>query len=179
MKAHAMTRKPYGLRLRTTPGAPAIAMALLMLASSPSALAVGQVEVRFAPQDQLSDIGRGVDGERNLQTLDAHVRSLAGRLPDSHALSIEVQDVDLAGELRPWPHGTEMRVLNGRADGPAFELRWTLTRNGQSVSSGSDRLIDLAYLMRPLPARHQGPLAYETRLIDRWFDERFGPAAPR
>lgn len=173
MNVHASAGKTRGMRHRATPQA--VAFALMLLAGSPPAPAAGQVEVRFAPRDQLSDIGRGGDGERNLQTLDAHVRSLAGRLPHGHALSVEVQDVDLAGELRPWPHGTEMRVLSGRADGPALALRWTLSRNGQAVSSGSDRLIDLAYLMRPLPTRHQGPLAYETRLIDRWFDERFGP----
>lgn len=154
--------------------------ACLALALAPPAQAAGTVDVSFKPADQLSDIGQGsLDRERNVKALAQHFQSLAARLPDGQTLKVEVLDVNLAGELRPTRRGDEVRVMRGGADWPALDLRWQLLQGGRTLSSGDERLADMAYLHVGRRRAPDSPLPYEARMIDRWFDERFGPAAAR
>ena len=156
-------------------------LAFVMTLAGTAALAAGQVEVSFQPVDQLSDVGRGLDRERNVKALGDHIKALATRLPDGQMLSVEVLDVDMAGELRPTRRADELRVLKGTADWPKLELKWSLTRGGQTLKSGQERLSDMAYLQHPLRGGDTGPVAYEARMIDRWFEARVlgGKADPR
>lgn len=154
-------------------------LAFLTTLAASAALAAGQVEVSFRPADQLADVGRGIDRERNLKTLSEHFKSLGARLPDGQVLKIEVLDVNLAGELRPTRRGDEVRVLAGAADWPTLDLRWSLLGGGQSLKSGQERLADMAYLNHAPRAGDSRTLPHEARLIDRWFIERvLGAAKP-
>lgn len=156
-----------------------IALALALLAASSAALAAGQVQVSFKSLDDLADVGRGIDRERNVQTLADHFKSLAARLPDGQTLKIEVQDVNLAGELKPTRGGSDVRVMKGSADWPTIDMRWTLQAGDRTLRSAAERLSDMSYLMHSLRGMGDGPLPYEARMIDRWFNERVaGPAAP-
>lgn len=150
-----------------------------LLAASGAALAAGQVDVSFKPVDQLSDVGRGtIDGERNVKALADHFKLLAARLPDGQTLKIEVLDVNMAGEVKPTRGGNEIRVLKGRADWPTMDLRWSLQADGRTLKGADERLADMNYLMNPVRGLGEGPVAYEARMIDRWFAERVvGPAA--
>ena len=67
-------------------------LAFALTLASTAALAAGQVEVSFRPADQLSDVGRGIDRERNVKALADHFKSLAAQLPDGQALKVEVLD---------------------------------------------------------------------------------------
>ena len=151
---------------------PLITLSLLLAGP---AFAAGQVNVSVQPIDQLSDVGRGsFDAERNVKLLQSHFESLASRLRDGQTLDVEVLDVDMAGELKPLRNGTQLRVLRGGADWPMLSLRWTLKDGERTVDSREERISDMSYLMVPLRRADNSPLAYEQRLIDRWFDERFG-----
>lgn len=153
-------------------------IALSLLAGMASAQAAGQLEVSFKPLDELSDAGNSrIDGERNLQALAAHFKGLAARLPAGQSLKVEVLDLDLAGEMKPLRRGGDIRVLKGAADWPSMTLRYSLNAEGRSLRSGEERISDMNYLMHPVRGRGDGPLAYETRMIDRWFAERFSSAA--
>lgn len=153
---------------------------LMLALAAPAALAAGEVRVSFPPADKLSDIGRPLQRQRNIDTLTAHLRALASRLPQGQVLKVEVLDVDLAGEMRLQRNGEELRVLKGGADWPRMELRWTLNgADGKALGSGHDRLADMNYLNEPLRIGQDGPLPYETRLIDRWFDAHVTTAAAR
>lgn len=143
-----------------------------MALGTSAALAAGQVDVSFKPADELSDVGRGLDRERNVKALAEHFKSLAAQLPDGQALKVEVLDVDMAGELRPMRRGDELRVMKGGADWPKLDLKWSLTSGGQVLKSGQERLADMAYLQHPLRGGETSPVAYEARLIDRWFEAR-------
>lgn len=146
--------------------------ALVMTLAASVAWAAGQVEVSFKPADQLSDVGRGIDRERHVKALADHFESLGARLPDGQVLKVEVLDVDMAGELRPMRRGDEVRVMKGAADWPKIDLRWSLDSGGRTLKSGQERLSDMAYLDHALRRGETSPVAYEARLIDRWFDER-------
>lgn len=151
------------------------AIALSIAASA--AWAAGQVEVRFKPVAELADAGNDrFDGERNLKALADHLVALGRRLPDGQVLKIEVTDLDLAGRMQPMRNGTELRILRDLADWPSMKLKWTLSAGGSVLRSGDEYVSDMAYLQRPLGHHAGEALVYERRLIDRWFDERFGAA---
>lgn len=153
----------------------------LAAATTATAHAAGAVKVSFKPVAQLSDVGRPLfDGERHVKALEAHFNGLAARLPDGQVLTVEVQDVDMAGRLEPTRLGSELRVMRGSADWPSLDLRWTLQADGRTLKQGAGRISDLNYLMHPLRGRDDGPVGYETRLIDTWFAEQvLGSGAPQ
>jgi hypothetical protein len=154
----------------------AIVSAILLTAAGP-ARAAGSVEVRFKPVDQYTDAGRSDgSGERSLQQLGAYFESLGARLPEGQVLTLDVQDIDLAGELRPAGLNGELRVARGGADWPAMTLRWSLAADGRTLASGEDRLSDMDYLSRGRFG-NDDPLFFEKRMVERWFEQRLGPRA--
>lgn len=151
---------------------------VVLVSLLPAAQAAGVVDVNFKPVHELADAGNDrFDGERNLKTVAEHLQRLAAQLPDGQRLQIDVTDLDLAGEMKPTRRGGDLRVLTGRADWPSVTLRWSLSAAGRTLAAGDERLTDMAYLMHPLRGAQDRPLAYELRLIDRWFDERVLAAA--
>ena len=164
--------------------AAAAALAATLLAGAAHAAAT--VEVRYVEPDNFADIGRSSwDRERTLNALTEHLQKLGRALPDGQTLRLDVTDIDLAGDIRPWGW-QEARVLRGQADWPQIKLRYTLTEGERTLSSGEARLSDLAY-MQTLSGRDRPgeTLAVEKRMVRRWFAETFTPptsshpAAPR
>jgi hypothetical protein len=160
--------------LAATQIASAASAVLLALAAVP-ATAAGRVDVSFVEPETFGDVGWGsVDRERNLQVLAQHFQALAARLPDTQTLRVEVLDVDLAGEPRPGAI-QDFRVVRGGADWPAIRLRWVLDDRGTVQASGEERITDMNYFFGRSAGSDHGPLPYERRLIERWFQERFDP----
>ncbi len=145
------------------------------------ATAAGTVEVNFVAPAQFSDVGRSVvDRERTLRSLSQYLQTLGSALPDGQTLSLEIHDVDLAGEVEPlrWSWH-DLRVLRGGVDSPRMTVRYTLRADGRTLKAGQAQLSDMNYLFaaRGYPLRQSGTLPYETRMLRQWFDENF--AAPR
>ncbi len=154
-----------------------LALVSVLALAAPLALAAGEVQLSMKPADQLRDVGRGLDRARNVQALQARFQALAKRLQADEVLTIEVLDVDLAGEVLPVRAGEELRVLKGGADWPRLEFKWTLTRGTKTLASGHEHLADMNYLNEPLRPGQDGGLPYEGRMIERWFSERVAPTA--
>lgn len=137
------------------------------------ASAAGTVQVSFDKVAEFSDAGRGAhERERTTQSIGAYLQSLGAQLPDGQSLRVDVLDIDLAGELRPFPRhsSTEVRVLNGRADAPHVKLRYALSEGGRVLKSGETTVSDLSYFFgTPANATAQGDLAYEKRMLQQWF----------
>jgi Protein of unknown function (DUF3016) len=144
--------------------------ALLLLALLPAAAqAAGRVEVAWIEPASYRDAGPTPwERERVLQALDAHLGLWSRALPDGQTLRLEVTDLDLAGEIRPFAwHDT--RVLRSGADWPQMSLRYTLQADGRTLKSGEARLSDMGYQF----ARRSETLGYEKAMIDRWFRQEF------
>lgn len=156
-----------------------LTLLLAGIAATAPARAAGMVEIVFVEPERFADVGRGeIEIERSLKDLEAIFQALAQRLPDGQHLSLQVTQVDLAGELQLSRRGQEVRVLRGRADWPRMELSYTLTRDGRALRSGRSELADMNYLQRlPRPSPDEA-LAHERRMIERWFtDTILSPAA--
>lgn len=148
----------------------------LLLAVGGTAMAAGTVDVRFVGQDGYTDAGvNPTEKADNLGQLDRHLQQLGTRyLRNGETLTIDVLDVDLAGNTRLWArNGNEVRIVRGRADWPRLELRYTLQRDGQAVRSGTERLADMDYTHTPLRVREPTPLQYEKTMLDEWFKRNF------
>ena len=105
---------------------------------------------------------------QRLVDLGTHLGQWSRALPDGQTLRIEVTDLDLAGEIRPFSWH-DARVLRGGADWPQMSLRYTLQADGRTLKSGEARLSDLGYSF----ARRSESLGYEKAMIDRWFRQEF------
>jgi Protein of unknown function (DUF3016) len=167
--------------IRRSTGTLAASSMLAMLAlvgwAPPAAAAVS---VTFLTPEKYYDMPLSpIDRERVFKELSEHFALLDKSLPPDHDLKIEVTDLDLAGRLVPNArYGQDIRVLRGGADWPHMHLRYTLSRNGQVVSSGEEELKDMAYLDRFNPYFDGENLRYEKRMIDDWFKQKFGPRRP-
>lgn len=154
-----------------SPSALAAAAVLAALLVAPlAAQAAGQVQVRWIEPEKYADAGRGAfDRERTLEALAAHLQSLGRRLPAGQTLSLEVTDLELAGELEPFSRlHDEVRVLRGRADWPRMSLRYTLSEGSRTLAAGDAQLSDPNYFLRSLPVGLRGALAYEKRMLNDW-----------
>lgn len=151
---------------------------LTFLAALASASAIaGTVEVRFIEPDRFSDIrDNHLRREQVLDVLAERLKRLGqAGLPAGQTLTIDVLDVDLAGELQPRVSPGDLRVLRGGADWPRVHLRYTLREGERVLQSGEERLADMAYQQSALPAAGDEPFPYEKRLLERWFAQRFAP----
>lgn len=154
---------PLGLLIGVAVGAAAPAFA-------------GTVDVTFTGSENYADAGDMPHREEaNLRTLAGHLKSLGERhLPAGQVLKIEVLDVDLAGETRPWLFPERhVRIARGGADTPSVTLRYSLEADGRVLRSGEERVTDLAYLHHSGLGGPREPLRHEKRMLDGWFSERF------
>ncbi len=153
-----------------------LATAALALLAAGSAQAVGRAEVSFVQPEKFSDAGFGsVERARTLKALSQQFDRLAERLPDGQVLKVAVTDVDLAGEVDTLSVHP-IRVMGQLPDAPRMTLKFELLQGDRLLASGEDQLTDLAYRLGALRTRDSGPLPYEARMLERWFDARFAQA---
>jgi len=120
------------------------------------------------------------DRKEVLNQLADHFQKLGQYLPPGENLHIEVLDIDLAGRRIPnFRTGQDIRVVNGRADWPRMELRYSLEQDGQVVKSGEAQLQDMNYQMTSSHYFDSEPLRYEKQMIDDWFDKNIAPVRRR
>ncbi len=148
----------------------AVALAVAVL----PATAAGTVQVSWLQPERYTDAGPTVaERERTMKSLGEYMTQLGRQLPDGQTLSIEVLDVDLAGVVEP--HRLDKRILRGGADWPRLIVRYTLQHGAQTLKAGEARLADMDYLVfRHGLGMHDSELAYEKRMLGRWFGEHFG-----
>jgi len=159
-----------------------ITASLALVLAAAAAQAAGTVQVSFVEPESFSDVRDArFDSTENLRQLKSYLEEQASRhLTDGQALTIEVLDVDLAGEIRFSQHlHNDVRVLRGRADWPRITLRYTLASVGQPARRVEQTVYDMAYLQRLNHYVGDEPLRYEKRMLDEWFDAQFGSIAAK
>jgi hypothetical protein len=157
-----------------TPIKAAVLAATLLAAGSAAAGAT----VTFKQPEQFADVPRtSWEREQLMKDIGAHVGRLAQALPAGQELSIDVLDLDLAGQTWPnrWGHTEDIRILNGRADWPSITLRYTLSEGGKVLMAGDERLSNMSYLQRGNRYGSGDALRYEKQMLDDWFKEKISP----
>ena len=143
----------------------ALAAAIAVASATASAAAT----VTYVNPDKMSDVPR-YQGDRESMEADLleHFNKLAAKLPAGQQLSVEILDIDLAGEVFPRVAIRDVRVYKGRADWPHIHLRYKIEENGKVISSGESRLTDMNYQMGF--NRYSSEIyRHEKQLLDDWF----------
>ena len=155
--------------MKTVIGKVALAGLLALGASAASA----GVTVNYVESDKFSDLPFATwERKEVLDDLAAYFTELGKSLPAGQELTVEVTDIDLAGREYPNTRGPrDLRILKGMADWPVMELRYTLSANGQVLSSGNAKLADMNYLQRGSRLHDSDRLRFEKRMIQEWFNE--------
>lgn len=157
--------------------------ALLGLSLWPST-GFAEVKVNFvAPQRYYdADLYGGYTGrryERATKEMEKIFQGLAQRyLAPGDQLTIDVLDIDLAGEYDPSSRYSYPVRLMTDTTWPRIKLRYVLTRPDAPPVSGDELVADPNYLT--FPNFHSGSqaFAYERVMLDRWFKARFAAPAP-
>ena len=149
-----------------------------LLAAAGVAHSAGTVQISFVTPEKFTDVrDRSHRVEDNVKALEKVLIDVAKpHVADGQTLTIEVLDVDLAGEVRPGARAWDLRVLRGRADWPRITLRWRL--EGAGAPRGGEAVVqDMAYLQGIQPPLSQTHLVYERRMLDEWFKKELGGQA--
>lgn len=143
-----------------------------LLALGAGAASAG-VTVNYVEPDKFADLPFAPwERKEVLDDLAGFFAELGKSLPAGQDLTVEITDIDLAGHEYPNTRGArDLRVLKGGADWPVMELRYTLTVNGQVLSSGKERLADMNYLHRINRLSASERLRFEKRMIEEWFNK--------
>jgi hypothetical protein len=151
---------------------------LLALAAGGAQAAVSVV---FNETQRYSDVPfPSADRREVLGQLEDHFKTLGKYLPAGQDLNIEVLDVDLAGrDIPSFRAGRDIRVINGRADWPRMQIRYSLQQGGQVVKSGEAQLQDMNYQFGANHYFDSEPLRYEKQMIDDWFRKNIAPIVRR
>lgn len=153
-----------------------VALALALSALSPQAGAQAGVQIKLAAElNSYADFGESAwERERNARDLEQIFKSLASLLAPGQTLSVEVLDVNLAGELE-WFRGLDRIRVMRDIGWPMIELRFTLRQGSTVLRQGQERVSDVAYLAQSRWAEGHEPLAYERRMLTRWLQSTLKP----
>jgi hypothetical protein len=156
----------------------ALVVFALIAATSAFAPAFAEVQVTFTNPDSYRDaMSHGSYGARErasvLRRLEAHMHKLGERyLAEGETLKIEVLDLDLAGREEWWHGPQDLRVMRDITS-PVMKVRYTLQRNGETLSSGDERITDRHYLMNSSAGFDSDALRFEKAMLKDWFRARF------
>jgi hypothetical protein len=142
----------------------------------------GELSVEFVAPEKYTDAGysRSFASEKDRaqvqRDVQAHLQRLAQRhLAEGESLRIEVLDIDLAGHFEPWRSASagDVRIVRD-VTWPRMQLRYALTRGGQVVAQGEERVSDMNFLVGGNRYSDSDRLRYEKAMLDGWFERRFG-----
>lgn len=130
------------------------------------------VKVRFINPERYSDAGSFGAGGRDatIAAFRAHFEKLGARLlTPGQNLTIDVQNIDLAGEYEPWRRNlSDVRIMRDVTP-PRIKLSYVLNEKGKRTRSGEDDLTDINYQMNPSARFASDRYGYEKALLDDWF----------
>jgi Protein of unknown function (DUF3016) len=160
--------------------------ALLLLTAIHTAVAGNKpasITVNFIAPDKYTDVSlSGADTERMRQAVYDGLRDYLDKLaktelPPGDQLTVDVIDIDMAGNFEPWrtPNLNRTRFIRD-VYRPKFVLKYRWLDKGGTVKAEREETVsDLNYLQRLETRQFQDndPLKYEKTLLGRWFRERF------
>ncbi|MFC5066745.1 DUF3016 domain-containing protein [Flaviflagellibacter deserti] len=155
---------------------PALIAAILLAASVP---AHADVRVSFSDPSKFSDasyIDRRTPktGSGALRQIEAYLVRLGDQyLAPGQRAEIEILNVDLAGEYRPWLRGgfDDVRIVDDITP-PSIKVRYRLLERGRVVLAGEERVTDMNYLWGGYRSSSDS-LSHEKTMLRTWFRKRF------
>lgn len=154
-------------------------IAMLMCFALPALAHAGESAIKWHDFKDYRDVRESNQGKASYHkhiasSIEGHVAKLAEQLPKDYKLSLEITDVDLAGDVR-YGGINEIRVVKPIYF-PQLKLNYSLTNDkGEVISAASDvKLKDMGFMDKIKMGRDE-PFNYEKRLLTEWFGEEILP----
>lgn len=152
---------------------------VLFCALYSTAASAGEAKVSWGKLDDFTDVYAGSEfkerfQERLTKEFEAVFSAFAKKLPDGYELTIDVTDIDLAGDARPGEsmYGQPIRVVRGLS-WPRMNFSYTLKNAQQEVvASGKEELSDMDYLNRFRFFSGNTAIEFEERMLQDWFKKQ-------
>lgn len=110
--------------------------------------------------------------ENTFKQLEKHFAKLASKLPEGQKLSIDVTDVDLAGDVNAG--GIERIRIIKDVYSPRMKFSYELTDStGKSLVADEINLKDMSFMTNSRLKYRNDSLGYEKKMLDDWFAKTF------
>lgn len=151
-------------------------------APAPIAAPAARAVAEFIAPENFADFRDSLfDTEKARQQLGdeiaGHVADIGRRyIPEGQRLEIRFTNIDLAGDFEPWrgPNFDDIRIVK-EIYPPRMEFDYRLVdaATGAVIRQGSEKLVDLAYLMSAgrLPSHDQ--LRHDKQMLSDWMRREF------
>jgi hypothetical protein len=133
-------------------------------------------EVKWTNPEDYRDVNAGQGHRAKFKAkvfadFEKHFAILAEKLPENQKLIINVNDVDLAGDVNQ--NFRRIRVVKDIFF-PRMKFSYqVIDLNKNEISSGDVNLKDMNFLMGSSLRYNSDRLSYEKRMLDNWFKETF------
>jgi len=136
------------------------------------------VQVDFADPSRFLDVNpEGMDAAKGQEVVLNKVRDVfrteaQKRLPYGYSMIVQVKDIDLAGDYEPWRDPEDQARIDREIYPPRIEFEYEIIDDsGNVLSTGSEYLNNLFYLLDPAGAKHRNSeVAYDvSMLIREWM----------
>ena len=106
------------------------------------------VTVNYVNTDKMTDVPR-YETERKSMEIDFRefFEELAKKLPAGQDLTVDILDIDLAGDVFPRVAIRDVRVTKGSYDFPRIHLRYRIEQDGKVLRSGERELADITIVV--------------------------------
>jgi hypothetical protein len=149
-------------------------LALSLLAVQVGSAHAGEAKLTWGNFDTFSDVQEGRDSrdrfrENLMKEFTDIFNAQAKKLPEGYVLSINVSDLDLAGDIRPSMSSWQIRIMTAiywPRMNFSYELR---NEKAELISSGTEELRDMDYLNRARFPSGVTHFEFEERMVQDWF----------
>ena len=136
-----------------------------------------EVEVEWQNSDKYRDVyaGSGSNSKFKKETfamLDKHFALLAAKLPQGYSLKVQVNDLDLAGDIH---HGgmNQIRIIKDIFY-PRIKFSYQLLSAQKEIVAENDvNLKDMNFMMSSSMRYSHSRLSHEKKMLDKWFSQTF------
>lgn len=153
------------------------ALSTCLLLSAFSGLAhAGDAKLKWGNLDNFTDVNPGNElkesfRERMVKDFGRVFSKFAKKLPDGYQLDVTVNDVDLAGDVRPNMSSVAQIRLMTTIYWPRMKFHYELRNDkNEMISSGDEQLSDMGYLTNTrMTLAGATSFEFEEKMISDWF----------
>ncbi|MFA9273288.1 MAG: DUF3016 domain-containing protein [Candidatus Aquirickettsiella gammari] len=153
--------------------------ALFALTCYSNFAAAGEVKVNWGKLDDFTEISPGHETkehfrERLKKEFEDVFAALAKKLPDGYQLTVNISDIDLAGDIRPGASFSvsQIRIMR-EIYWPRMNFSYELRNTQQEViAQAKEELRDMDYLHRVRIPSGRTSFEYEEKMLNDWFKKQ-------
>lgn len=155
-----------------------ILIAVLLASLNYGTAYAGESKLNWGNLDKFADIQEGREHREvfreNLKKEFSEVfNHLAKKLPEGYTLTVQINDIDLAGDIRPSTSIWQVRIMTS-IYWPSMNFEYELrNEKNEIVASGKEQLRDMDYLNRPRIPSGRTHFEFEEKMLQDWFRHQF------